>query len=105
MIIQKLLLLESEAQEAMRALEKEHALLAKKAEEDLSRRIAELEWEKDAAIKQLAQTSQHKTAEIIAKIQAEYKQKGSELINAFAANRSTWRDKVVQDVLYGGLQK
>ncbi|MCL2285013.1 MAG: hypothetical protein FWC32_01455 [Firmicutes bacterium] len=103
MIIQKLLLLESEAQEAMRALEKEQALSAKKAEEDLSRRIAELEWEKDATIQKLEQSTEDETAEIIAIIEAEYKQKGSELITAFAANRDTWKGKIVQDVLYGDL--
>jgi len=101
MIIQKLLLLESEAKQAMQTLEKEQALLAKKAEEDLSQRIAALECEKDAAIQRLTLRSEKETAEVIARIQAEYKQKGSELIQAFAANRSTWKNKIVHDVLHG----
>jgi len=101
MIIQKLLLLESEAKQAMQTLEKEQALLAKKAEEDLSQRITELECEKDAAIQKLTLHSEKETAEIISRIQAEYKQKGSELIQAFAANRSAWKSKIVHDVLYG----
>jgi len=104
MIIQKLLLLESEAKQAMQALEKEQALLAKKAEEDLSQRIAELECEKDAAIQKLTLRTEMETAEIISRIQAEYKQKGSKLIQAFAANRNTWQDKITHDVLHGDFQ-
>jgi len=99
MIIQKLLLLESEAQEAMKTLEKEQAYIAKKSEEELSQRIKELEWEKDATIQKLNQTTEAETAETITKIQAQYKQKESRIIAAFAANRITWRDEIVNDVL------
>jgi len=100
MIIQKLLLLESEAQDAMRSIEKEQVLLAKQAKEDLILRIGELEREKDIAIKRLEQNTEEETTRVIAKIQAEYEQKRSELITAFAANHHTWRDKVTQNVLY-----
>ena len=100
MIIQKLLLLESEAQEAMRTLEKEQVLLAKKAEEDLAHRIAKIESEQNAAIKILEQRSQDETMAAITKIKADYKQKESDLIAAFAANRNTWKEKIVQEILY-----
>jgi len=100
MIIQKLLLLESEAQEAMRTLEKEQVLLAKKAEEDLAHRITKLESEQNAAIKLLEQNTEAETMTAIAKIKMDYKQKESNLIRAFAANRNTWEDEIVQEILH-----
>jgi len=103
MIIHKLLLLESEAQEAMKTLEKEQVYLAKKSEKELSQRIQQLEWEKEATIQKLSQNADKETAEVITKIQAEYKQKESRLIAIFAANRITWRSDIVNDILYKGL--
>ena len=99
MTIQKLLLLESEAKAAMQALEKEQAQLAKKAEEDLQLHMAALESEKNEAIQRLATQTEKDAGTIIAKIQADYKRKGSELIHAFAINHNTWRDKITRDVL------
>jgi len=100
MIIHKLLLLESEAQEAMRTLEKEQAIMTRKAEEEISHHLAELENEKQVAFQNLAQDIQDETQAIIAKIQAEYEQKRGELVSAFTASRSAWTEKVVQDVLH-----
>ena len=100
MIIQKLLLIESEAQEAMRMLEKEKADMAKKAEEELTRRVLELEDAKNAKLCELRQNTEKKTSAAITKIEAEYEQKRSDLVKIFADNRRTWVDKIFYDVLY-----
>jgi len=101
MIIQKLLSLESEAQEAMRTLEKEKAILAQQTDNVLAQQIAEIEDKKDAAINRMAQTISQETQNTIAQIQAKYKQKGSELSNAFTANQSIWAEKISTHILFG----
>jgi len=100
MIIQKLLLIESEAQEAMRMLEKEKADMAKKAEDELTRRVLELEDAKNAKLCELRQTMEEKNLAAITKIEAEYEQKRSDLVKIFADNRKTWVDKIFYDVLH-----
>lgn len=100
MIIQKLLQIESEAQDAMRMMEKEQADLAKKAETELAQRVLELENAKNANLEKLRHSTQEKTLAAIAKIEAEYKQKGSDLVKIFAENRTIWVDKIFNDVLY-----
>jgi len=102
MIIQKLLSLESEAQEAMRTLEKEQAHLARQTDNQLAQRIAEIEGEKDTVISSMAQEVLQETQNAIAQIQAKYKQQGSELTDAFTANQSIWAEKVATHVLFGG---
>jgi len=100
MIIHKLLLLETEANEAMRNIEKEQAYMAKKADADLQARLSLLEQEKDAKIHGFSQALERETAESIAKIQAEYELKESTLISAFASNRNRWKDEIVDRVLF-----
>jgi len=100
MIIQKLLLIESEAQEAMRMLEKEKIDMAKKAEAELTRRVLELENVKNAKLYELRQATEEKTLATITKIEAEYEHKRSELVKTFADNRKTWGDNIFHDVLH-----
>ena len=100
MIIQKLLLLECEAKEAMQALEKEQALLTKKAEADLSLRMTMLKSEKERAAERLTQQAEKNASETIAKIQAEYKQKESELTQAFATSGNAWKKQIAHQVLH-----
>jgi len=101
MIIQKLLFIESEAQEAMRILEKEQTNLSAIAEAELTSRVQELEDAKNSSIKEMYEAVEEKTLATIAKNKAEYEQKGSELQKVFAANKNNWGDKIFHDVLYG----
>jgi len=100
MIIQKLLLLETEAKEAMRNLEKEQAYMAKKADEELTRRLHVIQLERDAEITRLEQVAEQEVANGMTKIQAEYQIKENTLVTAFANNRNTWKDEIVNTVLY-----
>ena len=99
MTIQKLLFLESEAQLAMRAIEKEHVTLAQKAENELQSKLAELDYRHRLALDELTQNAETHAAFVIAKIQAEFAKKGSDVLSAFAKNRSLWCDTIVRDVL------
>jgi len=100
MTIQKLLLLESEAQEAMRTLEKDQATASKKAEDNLATKITRLEEENAAAIRELFHKTEAQTAIEIERIKADYRQRGSELQKAFAANRTIWVEKIINEVLF-----
>jgi len=100
MIIQKLLLLESEAQNAIRMLEKEQTLLSTKAEADLLQQMAAIEEEQDNILQKCTQDTAHHTATAIAKIQADYEQKGRELILAFTANHHMWKEKILHEVIH-----
>ena len=99
MTIHKLLLLETEANNAMRNIEKEQAYVAKKADEELQVRLSYVEQEKDEKIFNFSQALERETAESIAKIQAEYDLKESTLLSAFAHNRNRWNDNIVEKVL------
>jgi len=100
MTIQKLLLLESEAQEAMRTLEKDQAAASKKAEDDLATKITRLEEENATAIRELIRKSEAQTTIETERIKADYRQRGSELQTAFATNRTLWVEKIIKDVLF-----
>jgi len=98
MIIQKLLALESEAQEAMNAIAKEKTRLAQKAEEDLSQRIAEIEQNADVTIEQLL--AEADASERIEEIKTDYKGKEKVLEESFSANNRKWRERILYNVLY-----
>lgn len=100
MIIHKILSLESEAQEAMRTLEKELSHIAQGTAADMAQNMADMESEKDAAMAQLSEDTHRETQATITKIQAEYEDKRSELIAHFAANHPTWVEKISTDILY-----
>jgi len=99
MIIQKLLLIESEAQDAMRIIEEEQAHLAKNVERELAHRIAELEKASGMTTNKFIQTTEEKTTAAIDKIKIEYRQKRSALAKSFAKNYHGWVDKVYTDIL------
>lgn len=99
MTIHKLLVLESEAKEAMQALEKEQAFLAKKAQEDLMQRMIAFEKAKRHANKKAAKETEANAAEAITKTQAEYKQKRSEKVHTFTAKGNIWKDQVFHHVI------
>ena len=101
MIIQKLLLIESDARNAMQILEKEQAEISAKTEAEVAQRVAEMENAKNLALQEHIEATNDKTLSAIAKLTAEYKQKGSELIKIYTANRSLWEEKIFNDVLHG----
>ena len=103
-ITQKLLAIESDAQEAMNALAKEEAQLHQKIEADLARRVAEIENKGSQAIALLKQDSEAEKEARIARIKEEYKEKSREYTEIFNANRHEWREKILYDVLYGERQ-
>ena len=81
-------------------LEKEQAQLAKKAEAELAQRILKLNEIKNAELDKLRLATEEKTLATITKIDAEYKEKGSDSVKIFTKNRITWGDKIFRDVLY-----
>ena len=81
-------------------LEKEQAELTKSAEVELTKRVLELNDSKNMALKKLRLATEEKTLATIAKIDAEYKQKGSDLVKTFAKNRTIWGDTIFHDVLH-----
>ena len=96
----QLLAIESEAQEAMKAIEKENAQLVQKAREELARRVAEIEKDGEAAIRKLQREAKTDTVSQIERIREEYRHKVKTLDNEFAENKNIWRGKIFHDVLY-----
>jgi len=99
MIIQKLLALESEAQEAMSAIAKEQTRLAQKAEEEITQRVAEIEKQADITIEQLL--AEADASERIDLLQLDYKEKETALAGSFEKHNRAWKERIVHDVLFG----
>ncbi|MCL1845305.1 MAG: hypothetical protein FWF77_05325 [Defluviitaleaceae bacterium] len=100
-MLEQLLAIESDAQEAMNDIEKETAVLAQSAREGLARRIAEIEREGTEAIHRLAVEAELDTATQIARAQEEWREKNENLEKFFVENREKMRGKIFHDVLYG----
>ncbi|MCL2386124.1 MAG: hypothetical protein FWC89_01105 [Defluviitaleaceae bacterium] len=100
-ITEQLLAIESEAQEAMNDITKENAHLAFKAQEELERRVANIENEGAEAIRRLVLETERHTAARIAYVQDEYRIKGEEFESEFMNGRKILRGKIFHDVLYG----
>jgi len=98
--IEQLLALESEAQEAMKDIEKETADITKSTHESLSKRIAAIESEGAEKIKQLTIETENYTVERITQIQEEYRIKAEGFENEFRVKRKAQRAKIFHDVLY-----
>ena len=103
MIIQKLISIENEAQEAMRTLEKERTSFAEEAGEELKQCLVKIENKKNADISRMSQEISKATDEKSEQIMAEYKQKGSELLQIFAANKKLWSETIMAQILSGDL--
>ena len=103
-ITQKLLAIESDAQEAMKALAKEEAELQQKIEADLVRRVDEIENKGNQAIELLKRDSEAEKEARISRIKEEYKEKSQAYTKIFNTNRHEWREKILHDVLYGERQ-
>ena len=99
MIIQKLLALESEAQEAMSAIAKEQTRLAQKAEEEVAQRVAEINKQADITIEQLL--AEADASERIDSLQEEYQKKETTLVESFEKHNRVWKERIVHDVLFG----
>jgi len=102
-ITQKLLAIESEAQGAMNALAKEKTRLAQKTQEELKRRMADVEFAADQEILQMRQLAEAEAVERISQIQADYIKKTEDFSEKLEAGKQTLRDKIIHDVLYGEL--
>jgi len=102
-ITEQLMAIESEAQEAMNAMTKENAHLARKAEEDLAIRIAQIEQGGAEAIRRLGREADSETAARIAIIEEEYMTKAEFLDSEFQANKKDLKKRIIRDVLYGDL--
>ena len=101
MIIHKLLLLESEAQQAMRAIEKEQQHLFEQSKAHIATQTDALEGEKNLALNRLHQTIHTETTTAIKKIQANFGQKEDELKTAFAKHSTSWKQQVMDHMLFG----
>ena len=102
-LTEQLLAIESEAQEAMNAMAKESARLARKAEEDLAARIAKIEREGAEAIRQLGYDTEGNAAARIAEIQDEYRHKWKTFESDVQNARIDLRSRIVREVLHGAL--
>ncbi|MCL2357156.1 MAG: hypothetical protein FWC70_08370 [Defluviitaleaceae bacterium] len=100
-MLEQLLAIESEAQEAMLDIEKETADLTHGAHEKLARRIAEIEREGADTVRRIASESERETAAKIALAQEEWREKNIRLEKSFTENRKKMRGKLFHDVLYG----
>ena len=102
MIIHTLLGLEQEAQQALESLPHELAVQEEAAATALQAKLDKIEARKLAAIAQLTSQAHNLRDAAIARITAEYKQKGGAQANAFATNRHQWVSQLVGQVLHGG---
>ncbi|MCL1877684.1 MAG: hypothetical protein FWF80_02385 [Defluviitaleaceae bacterium] len=103
-MIDKLLAIEYEAQEAMNDIEKEKADLTKTAHEKLAWRIAEIEREGAEAVHRFAAEAERDTAAQIANMREEWREKNEGLEKFFIENRKKMRGKIFHDVLYGAAE-
>jgi len=99
MLIQKLLALESEAQEAMSAIAKEQTRSSQKAEEEIEQRVAEINKQADITIEQIL--AEADASERIDLIQREYQKKETALEESFDKHNRVWKERIVHDVLFG----
>jgi len=102
-ITEQLLAMESDAQEAMNTMAKENAHLARKAEEELAQKIAQIERNSAEAIRQLGREYEEDTATKIAAIQDEYDYKAKVLESEFLASKDESLKKIIHEVLHGEL--
>lgn len=100
-VIEQLLVLESEAKEAMNAIAKEDTRIADKAREDLQRRIAEIEQQGIDTIKRLEEESERHFLAKIRGVQENYRVKEDELRRRYAMKKEDMLDRIMRDVLYG----
>lgn len=100
MIIQKLLLLETEAKEAMRTIEREQVSFFKKSTADLHSTTQSLEADREATLASIAAAIEVQTSATIEKIQAEYYKKEGELTQNFANHHSIWQEDILHRVLF-----
>jgi len=98
-ITEQLLALESEAQEAMNDIAKENAILTRKTQENLAKKISAIESDGAETIRRLVNEAETHTAARIALIQEEYHAKTEMLHNA--GQNKNLRGKIFHDVLYG----
>jgi len=101
-LIENLVAIEAEAQDAMHVIEKETAQLAQKAKDALNEKISKIEQYSEESIRRLIQETDQNTADKIAAIQAEYDHKWEAFESEFNSGKDELRAKMVHDVLYGG---
>ena len=100
-ITQKLLAIESDAQQVMHALAKEEAQLQQKTMENLAQKMAEIEAHSIDAIEKMkcdAETEREIRAD---KIRADFAEKTQAYEALFNENKQIWREKIFNDVLFG----
>lgn len=100
-MIEHLLAIETEAQEAMHDIEKESAVIKQNAQENLARRIAEIEREGAETVRNFVRESEKDTAAKIARAREEWRAKNERLEKHFIENRKKMRGKIFHDILYG----
>lgn len=84
----------------MNDIAKETADLAKKARENLEKRVTEIEDDSAEAIRRIAKESEAHTAAKIAQIREEYLMKTEKLDADYEKNEKNLRGKIFHDVLY-----
>jgi len=102
-LTEQLMAIESEAQEAMNAMTKESAHLARKAEEDLALRIAQIEQGGAEAVRRLGREADGEAAARIAMVEEEYMNKVKLLDHEYKTNKNDIKRRIIRDVLYGEL--
>ena len=85
----------------MNDIAKECAILAARAQENLTKRIVGIENEGAETIRRLVQESENQTAARIVRVQEEYADKTAALEHDFQSARKNLRGKIFHDVLHG----
>lgn len=96
-----LLVIESEAQEAMRDMAKETERLAASINENLEKRVSAMQTEGAEKIKQLAQETENEIAKRTEQIQNEYRIRAENFENEFKKIQKKLRGKIFHDILHG----
>ncbi|MCL2049756.1 MAG: hypothetical protein FWG87_13635 [Defluviitaleaceae bacterium] len=100
-ILEQLLAMESEAQEAMKDIEKETASLSQTTLDNLTAKVTAIENEGAEKIKLLVSELESHTAEQITGVQEEYRIKGEGFEQEFRSHKKTLCERIFFDIVYG----
>ncbi|MCL1883370.1 MAG: hypothetical protein FWF81_06445 [Defluviitaleaceae bacterium] len=98
-ITEQMLALESDAQEAMKDIEKEIVFYTKNMQDSLAKRITEIESDGAETIKRLISETEKHTAARISQVQEEYLKKTTKFEKDFRLNEKKLRGKIFHDIL------
>ncbi|MCL2839183.1 MAG: hypothetical protein FWE05_00285 [Defluviitaleaceae bacterium] len=100
-LIEYLVAIETDAQDAMHVMVKETAELTRKAQESLAEKIAHIEQNTIHAIRQIEREADLDAARKITEIHEAYAHKWQTLENHFNVNKNELVEKITKEVLQG----